>query len=222
MLLRRAVFVLWAAPVLFIVGPLIAASCTVCSENDAGAGPCQNGDIVLLECEPVDGSTPDRYTDEACEALDTAESRMAPTPSDSQAPAIDAPAEGAALPSATPFTFTWHPQGLAYRIQPAPSQRGFEWRDDLARWSTLLPAAEAHCAPFGGVAYALVFRANNQQLLRVETANTSWTPEGDAWTRLRAAVGTISLTIEAARFASNAVTEGPVVSVTPRTFTIAP
>jgi hypothetical protein len=218
--IRHLSIALWLVPVLFVGGPLVVASCT--GGENTETGPCHDGTIVLLECEPVDGSIADRFTDEACAALDTAETRMTPTPSDSQAPAIDAPTEGATLPNASPFTFTWHPQGFAFRIEPSPAFRAFEWRDDVARWTTLLPAAEAHCAPFGGVAYALVFRADNQQILRLETANTSWTPEDADWTRLRAARGTISLSIEAARFSNNEVTEGPVVSATPRTFTIAP
>jgi hypothetical protein len=212
--IRQLTLALWLVPAIFVAGPLVVASCTGGEESETG--PCHDGTIVLLGCEPVDGSTPDRYTDEACEGLDTAESRAAAMASDAQAPAIDAPMEGETLPNATPYTFRWHPQGLAR----APRVRPFEWRDDLARWTTLLPAADAHCAPFGGVAYALVFGAGGQPLLRVETANTSYTPDADAWTRLRAARGAISLNIEVARFASNAVTEGPFVTATARTFTI--
>ena len=216
---RRFAIALWVAPALFLAGPLVAASCT---GGTTEMGPCHDGTIVLGECNPDMGMMNDRYTDEACEGLDTAEARMAPTASDAQAPAVDAPTEGQALPSATPFTFSWHPQGLAFRIEPAPATRAFRWSDDITRWQTLLPAAEAHCAPFGGVAYALIFKAGGQTVLRAETANTTFTPDADAWTRLRNAHGTLSLDIEAARFSGNAVTEGPVITATARTFTIAP
>jgi len=39
---------------------------------------------------------------------------------------------------------------------------------------------------------------------------------------LRGATGAITLTVEAARFADNAVTQGPYDQATPRRFTIAP
>ncbi len=217
MIRRRHALALSIGPAAFVLGPLISASCTTAS----GPDPCRDGTILLMGCEPDDGGViQDRFTDEACGGLDTAETRAAPTTSDAQAPAIDAPSEAQALPGATPFTFRWHPQGLALRAPLSP--RPFRWQDDLARWTTLLPSAEAHCAPFGGLGYALIFAAEGQRVFRVETGRTDWTADPVAWRRLRAAHGAISLTIEAARFASNTVTEGPVISVTPRTFTILP
>src|SRR5262249_54072703 len=122
-----------------------------------------------------------------------------------------------------PFTFTWHPTGLVHRWPPAPPPRVLTFRDELHRWTTLLPAAEAHCAAFGGVAFAVVFKASDGRvLLRAETSHRSYTPTADAWARLQAAQGTIGMTVEAARFSNNAVTEGPFDQTAPRHFTLAP
>jgi hypothetical protein len=141
-------------------------------------------------------------------------------PDDTQAPAIDLPAEGAALPAAAAFTFTWHPTGLSLRRGTAP--RMYAWRDELVRWSALIPAADAHCPAFGGVGYAVIFSANGQQILRAETARTSYQPTPSAWMHLVAAPGTISMVVEVARFSDNTVTQGPYVDATPRHFTISP
>jgi hypothetical protein len=223
-------------PIVFAAGPIAAVSCSQPANPDGGSdsgmdsaadsnapGPCQNGTIQLVDCEPNDaGIVTERFTDEACDGLDTAESRMPVMHDDTQAPAVDAPTEGQTLPGAVPFTFQWHTTGFA-RARPAAMPRAFAWRDDLARWSQMIPEAQAHCAPFGGVAFAVTFTASNgQQLLRAETASRSYTPTTDAWMRLRAAVGTITMNVEVARFSDNVVTEGPYDQMTPRHFTIAP
>lgn len=97
-----------------------------------------------------------------------------------------------------------------------------EWR----RWTTLLPEAEAHCAPFSGRAYDLIFRRAGQIVFRRQQSGTSWTPDAVAWTRLRtaASTGPIELTIQTATFAANviAIGSGPFFQSTPRRFTIAP
>lgn len=218
----RQVLAISLVPAIFVGGPLLSVSCSTPNNNDAGSGPCQNGTIQLLECEPDDaGVQVEHFTDEACDGLDTAETRAAAMPSDSQAPAIDAPSEAQVVPGATPFTFTWHATGISM-LRPAPATRLFTWRDDLIRWTTLVPVAEAHCPPFGGVAYAAIFKASNgQEILRAETGNRNYTPTADAWMRLRAAQGTITMLVEVARFSDNAVTEGPYVQATARHFTLA-
>jgi hypothetical protein len=221
-------------PAIFLVGPAIAVSCSgggAGSNGDAGAdaqdnGLCQNGTIQLLDCEGADGAPPtESFTDEACDGLDTAETRHPPMADATRAPIIDAPTEGQALPRATPFTFAWHPApafSLRAPAAPAAPERGLTFAARVSRFFTLLPAAEAHCPAFGGIGYAVIFAANGQTLFRAETANHRYAPTTDAWMRLLAARGTISMTVEAARFANNDVTDGPVVQVTPRTFTIAP
>lgn len=219
------------APVVVFGGLVLAVSCTSPnpaadggSDGGGGSGPCSDGTIQLLECEPDDaGAVEDPFTDEACQGLDTAETRSGVMHNDMQAPAIDAPTEGQAVPGAAPFHFTWHPTGLSRRAPVLRAPRAYTWRDELIRWSSLIPAAEAHCAPYGGVAFAVVFKnAAGQVVLRAETSHRDYTPTADAWTRLRAVSGTISMTVEAARFSNNAVTEGPFDQTTPRHFTITP
>jgi hypothetical protein len=190
-------------------------------------GPCQDGTIQLLECEaPGDGAAAeDLFTDEACDGLDNAEQRSPGLlHDDTKAPGIDAPTEAQALSRATPFTFTWHPTGISIApVRRNHAPRRYTFRDEIARWSVLIPAAEAHCPPFAGVAYAIVFKnAQGTVLLRAETSHREYTPTTDAWARLTAASGTISMTVEVARFSDNAVTEGPFDQTTPRTFTITP
>jgi hypothetical protein len=229
---RRIALTLGFTPVLFLGAPLASTSCTGGSNNDggmdanadAGNGPCQNGTIQLIDCEPDEaGVVVERFTDEACDGLDTAEMRAPVMHDDSQAPAVDLPTEGQTVAGSAPFTFTWHDTGFTYRAMPAPATRMFTWRDDLTRWTRLLPAADAHCSPFGGLGYAITFSASNgQAILRAETASRSYTPTSDAWMRLRAAQGTITMNVEIARFANNIVTEGPVDDATPRHFSIGP
>jgi hypothetical protein len=190
--------------------------------DGAGGGPCEDGTIVLADCEPVDGMQAEAYTDEACMGLDTAVSRSGIMHDDTQAPAIDAPTEGAVLPNMPPYTFRWHPTGLSYLQRTSPAPRAFRPLDDLDQWMRLVPVAEAHCTPFGGVGYSLSFSADSQTLLQVETANTTYTPDANAWSRLRAARGTISFVIGVARYSDNTVTVGPFDQATPRTFTISP
>jgi hypothetical protein len=220
----------------FLAAPLVASvvieACSGSGGSDGGAdgnpygnptGPCRDGTIQMLSCtQTIEGGAPlETFSDEACLGLDTAEARTGLTHDSAQAPAMDQPAEGATLPATPPFTFAWHPTGLAWRLRRAPARR-FTWRDDLTRWAALVPAAEAHCPAFGGVGYAVIFRTHGQQLLRSNTAHTYYQPTPDAWARLRAARGTIEMTVEAARFSNNTVTEGPYDQATPRHFTIAP
>lgn len=218
-----------------VAAPLaLSAALQSCSPNgggDAGAdanpygnaGSCTDGTVFLLSCTaPNDGGAPlETYTDEACIGLDTAERARGIAMDNAQAPAIDQPTEGAAVPAATPFTFTWRPQGLSLRPRSA-ARSLLAWHDALRGAGLLVGEAQAHCSPFSGLGYALTFRANGQVLLRAQTAAAQYRPTASAWALLQAARGAISLTVEAARFGNNAVTAGPVVQATPRTFTLAP
>jgi hypothetical protein len=94
--------------------------------------------------------------------------------------------------------------------------------DELRRWTTLVPEAHAHCAPFSGVGYGLDFRSNGRVILRVEQSLTQYTPGALAWDALKRAGSTIELRITAARFRNSAVSEGPFESPTRVTFSIAP
>jgi hypothetical protein len=178
---------------------------------------------VLPDCDMAT----DRYSDEACQALDDAERRAPAQVDATRAPVVNEPAEGAMVPSATPFTFRWTGQlaardGGEGRVVCARAPRAMTWRDELARWTTLIPEAHAHCAPFNGVGYALTFRAGDRVLLRVEQSRTEYTPDAQAWATLRSAGGPIDLTILATRFRESAVSEGPFAPAAPRRFTIAP
>jgi hypothetical protein len=179
----------------------------------------------------------DPYSDEACYALDDAESRTAATVDPARAPTITAPADREALPSATRFTFRWSAP-MAARIPRTPARwvagtdahparsplphRAPTIAEELARWTALVPEAHAHCAPFSGVGYGLDFRANGRVILRVEQSLTEYTPTPAAWDILRGAGGPIEIRITAARFRNSALSEGPFESPARRTFTITP
>jgi hypothetical protein len=175
---------------------------------------------------------PDLYSDEACASFDAFEMRTPARVDGSRAPGVDAPTQDAVLPADPAPTFRWHGQ-LASRDlgddvrdalpgdgSPARA-RTLTWRDELARWTTLVPAAHAHCAPFTGLGYSLIFRAGGRTVLYVEQSATEYTPSADAWGRLRNASGPIELTVRVARFRSNAVDEGPYAPTEPRRFTVA-
>ena len=68
-------------------------------------------------------------------------------------------------------------------------------------------AAFAHGAPFNGTAFYLVFSTDqDEQILRVFTNATSYTPDEAAWEKLSAAEGTIKLEIMSAIFENNLLT----------------
>jgi hypothetical protein len=185
-----------------------------------GPGPCRDGTIRIAACTAADGgASPESFSDEACLSLDDVSRRQGVAHDDARAPSIEQPAEGAAIPSASPYTFTWRPGALALRrARPRALTAMDEWR----RFVTLIPEAEAHCPPFNGVGYAVVFTAGAQEVLRAETSTRSYTPAEDAWARLRAVRGAIGVRVLAARFSASAVVEGPFDQSTERRFTLAP
>ena len=187
-----------------------------------GPGPCRDGTIRILACTAADGgAAPEAFSDEACLSLDDASQRQGVRHDDARAPSIDQPAEGAALPAAVPYTFTWHPGTFALR-RTLHAPRALTAMDEWRRFTTLIPEASAHCAPFNGVGYAVVFTAGAQEVLRAETASRSYTPAEDAWARLRAVRGLIAVRVVVARFGASAVVEGPFDQSTPRGFTLIP
>lgn len=202
-----------------VVG-VVAPSCSDDTQTPSDASvypsrPCTDGTYVLASClATADGAAPERFSDEACRTLVDVEQRGGVTHDDARAPRVTAPTEGATIAGDTPFTFSWMPTGITRR-----GGRGGWW----PTWApALIAEAEAHCPPFSGTGYAAVFRAGGQELIRVETASTSWTPPADAWARLRAARGTIEMRVLVMRFSANNITEGPVDQSAPRRFTIAP
>ena len=209
---------------------LAAPSCTGDGGgSDAGAadvdlygpGPCRDGTIRILSCSASDAAAPETFSDEACLSLDDATQRQGVAHDDARAPTIDRPAEGAALPAAVPFTFTWSPGTLVRRpVRLAP--RALTALDEWRRFVTLIPEAEAHCPPFNGVGYAVVFTAGAQEVLRAETASRRYTPAADAWARLQAVRGVIGMRVVVARFGASAVVEGPFDQSAARRFTLTP
>lgn len=171
--------------------------------------------ISLPACE----SGPDRFSDEACSVLDDAITRTLSTDT-TRAPALTAPTQDQSLPGATPFTFTWSAPTARRALPP---RRPMTWRDELARWTTLIPEAQAHCVPFSGQAYELRFSIAGALVLRRQQSLTSYTPDASRWSYLRttAAGRPIELRVVTARLNNNQIGTGPFVASEARRFTIA-
>lgn len=206
--MRRSYFVLLAL--------LVPLGCSDSHPSTPAGSPCANPDTISL---PNCDVGTDRFSDEACTVLDDAIARSLTTDT-ARAPSITAPNEDQALPAATPFTFTWSAPTARRAL---PTRRPMTWRDELARWTTLIPEAQAHCAPFSGQAYELRFVVQGEVVLRRQQSLTSYTPDASRWSflRTRAAGRPIELRIVTARFSSDLVSTGPFVASQPRRFTIA-
>lgn len=180
------------------------------------ASPCADPQQISL---PNCASGPDRFSDEACIALDDAIRRGAMA-SDMRAPVVTAPTEGMALPAATPFTFAWDaPVALRPRARPMTV------RDELARWTTLIPEAEAHCLVFSDRGYELRFKVGSTVIFRRQQAARTWTPTSSQWDYLARTIGTqtAELTVYTASFSASQIGAGagPFYATAPRRFTIA-
>jgi hypothetical protein len=203
--------------------------CNSAEAPDAGppSNPCVDPThplaVSLPSCRPTDSAfSEDRFSDEACVAFDDRDTRRDLTISDARAATILAPAEGQSITRATPFTFRWSAPVTARRA--VPRRRAMTLGDELQRWTSLVPAAEAHCAPFSGLAYELWFRAGGRVVLRRQQSPTQWTPDANAWARLLRASGPVELTVETATFNDSQISVGggPFVSASPRRFTLSP
>lgn len=199
--------------------PLAAclAFLTACHEHVEvpPTSPCADRQQVSL---PACESGADRFSDEACIALDDTLRRSA-TANDARAAAITAPTEGQRVPAATPFTFTWSAPSMALLRRP------MTFGDELRRLLTPLPEAQAHCDPFTGRAYELRIKVGSTVLLRRQQSATTWTPSAAEWAYLTGAIGaqTAELTLYTAALVSNQVSAGtgPFYATAPRRFTIA-
>lgn len=176
-----------------------------------------NADLISL---PACETGSDRFSDEACTTFDDALTRSLVTDT-ARAPAITAPTADQVLPGATPFTFTWTAPTARRAL---PRRRPMTWRDELARWRSLVPEAHAHCVPFSGQAYELRFIINGRVELRRQQSLTSYTPDAARWNYLRttAAGRPIELRIATARMSNNQLGAGPFVAAEARRFTITP
>lgn len=182
-------------------------------------------------------------TDEALVAFAGAFDQGPPATMPSRAPALDSPAEGAAIPKASGTTFTWHFGMTA----SAPRGGDPDLLEKASWWSPLRQApraakpirllqkplrelfgpvrsAYAHGEPFTGAATFLVFSTDSDpRVLRVLTSETSYAPDTTAWDKLAAAGKPITLTLTAADFESNRIIqEGGPFAGSSITFTITP
>jgi hypothetical protein len=141
---------------------------------------------------------------------------------DARAPSVTAPTEGQRVPRAAPFTFSWTAPVAARPRLRAP--RAMTLADELRRWTTLIPEAEAHCEPFSGRAYELRFRVNGATVLRRQQSATSWTPDGRDWSLIVAgATGrTVELTVYTALFNNGQIgpSAGPFTPMAARRFVL--
>lgn len=171
--------------------------------------------MSLPACEAAGG---DRFSDEACIALDDTIGRSATT-NDTRAAAITAPTEAQAVPAGTPFTFTWSAPAMARYRRPMTVG------DELRRFVTLLPEAHAHCDPFTGRAYELRIKVGSTVVLRRQQSATTWTPTAAEWTYITNTIGaqTAELTLYTAALVGNQVSAGtgPFYAAAPRRFTVA-
>lgn len=184
------------------------------------------GSLTEVSCEqtalPACTDGPDRFSDEACASLDDALVRGALRTDAMKAPIVEAPPEGAVLAAATPYTFRLRNQlaRLDYAPRTPPALRAMTAWDELSRWTKLVPEAHAHCLPFTGVGYALIFRSGGRVIARAEHSTDNWTPGPVAWSTLVDAGGPIELTVLAARFRESTVEDGPYTPAAPVRFTI--
>ncbi|MDO9020914.1 MAG: hypothetical protein Q8S73_32195 [Deltaproteobacteria bacterium] len=198
--------------------PLVFA--VACDDHTVTSAACSDRSVISLPACP----TEDGFSDETCQSFDDRTANGQSMANDARSPAIAAPTEGQALPGGTPFTFQWMaPTSLRRRM---PVTRALTLADEWHRWTTLIPEAQAHCPPFSGRGYDLIFRSGDQVVFRRQQSGTAWTPDAAAWARLRtaAAGGALALTIQTATFSANLIPSGsgPFVQSAPRRFTIAP
>lgn len=205
-------------PVLVACVSALSSACHDHTEVPA-TSPCADSQQVSLpSCEAAGG---DGFSDEACIALDDAIRASRAAVNDARAPSITAPTEMQAVPRATPFTFAW-----TAPVAVIPARRPMTVGDELRRWVTLIPEAEAHCEPFTGRAYELRLKVGATVALRRQQSALSWTPTAAEWTYLTGAIGTqtAELTIYTASYVANQISTGagPFYPMTARRFTVAP
>lgn len=207
--------------IVFGLAACVSALLSACHDHTEvpAASPCADSQQVSLPACAVAGG--DSFSDEACIALDDAIRGSRATVNDMRSPSITAPTEMQAVARATPFTFAW-----TAPVASIPARRPMTVGDELRRWTTLVPEAEAHCDPFTGRAYELRIKAGANVLLRRQQSALSWTPSAAEWTYLTGAIGTqtAELTIYTASYVANQISTGagPFYPMTARRFTVAP
>lgn len=199
-----------------LITAYVAGGCDDHGSNVPAGSPCANSQqISLPDCNAATD-----VSDESCVPLDDAIRNNRVMANDARAPSITAPTEMQAVPAAQPFMFAWTAP-TAWRPRHRPMTVG----DELRRWTTLLPEAEAHCNPFTGRGYELRFTAGGTVIFRRQQSALSWTPTAAEWSRLTTAIGTqtAELTIYTAVYSNNQIStgNGPFAQSMPRRFTLA-
>lgn len=174
---------------------------TTSTGSTGGAGGAIAQDVVVYEGDA---------NDEALAALTAVEGPMNPT----TFAIFDEPKEGVVLPASPAPTFKWHlkmpsdagTDSGAFLLRPAPPQR----QALLGPLLDLLGkerAAEAHGTPLTGLGYLLLFSSDkNNDLLRVFTSKTTYTPGPGAMEILQGVDGVIQVWILTGVFDNNALT----------------
>ena len=160
-----------------------------CSEDHHGSS--SNPDVVY-EAET---------NDEALQTLLAAPAAKDPA----RGPWLSSPTSGAKISKASPMTFEW--KGMTASLDRPASTRQARWTFDAALGP--MRRASAHGTPLSGVAYLLVVTsADNPQLLRVFTKNTTYKPDDATWSRLTKATGPLSAIVTTASFDNNNLVQG--------------
>jgi hypothetical protein len=146
---------------------------------------------------PTDAIYLGNTTDEGLAAFDAA----TPTTDAAKAPALTAPTAGAKVPAATPIAFNWKATPTAFVVpRSAPRYGG-------ASPFGAMREAHAHGSPMNGKAYLLTLRSNGNTLVRVFTTNTVYTPDDEAWTKLKDAKN-IEVVLASAQYDNNNILQG--------------
>jgi len=207
------------------LGAVVVVAAPACGDDHAGEGHGgsghaddghegdggEAGDDVIADVNFEGGAT-----DEALIELLAG----TPTANAAETASFTAPAAEAALPAASPATFTWAlPQqgsrldilrpGSHELFAPEPSTPGALERTATSTLGLLLSGvakAHAHGDPVNGRAYFVVFATSaDAKRLRVFTTATTYTPDDAAWTKLKGAGAPITATLTSAVFESNRV-----------------
>lgn len=188
------------------VGLYGGASCSGAHDHASttgGTGGAGAQDAVVYEGEA---------NDEALAALVAIEGPKDPT----TYALFDAPAEGAVLPASPAPTFTWHltttsasdagTDGGAFLLGAKPQER-FASLGPLLDLFGPERAARAHGTPLTGLGYLILFTTEtNDNLLRVFTTKTSYTPGTGAMDLFKGVKGTIQAWILTGVFDNNVLT----------------
>lgn len=185
------------------------ATSTTGSGGAGGTKSEEEDDVVVYE-----GGA----TDEALEALMAVEGPKNPT----TYALFDEPKEGVVLPASPAPTFKWHLHTPTDTGSDAGTDSGtdagaFLLRPALPQRQALLGPlldligkermAEAHGTPISGLAYLLLFSSEkNNDLLRVFTTKTSYTPGPGAMEIMQGVEGPIQVWILTGVFDNNALT----------------